>query len=297
MRILALMLGACAAATLNWSGPAHSAVAPKSSVEQLPHISVRSVGRGTPVVLIPGLSTPRDVWDGVAPVAERGRRLILVQVNGFGGDEPGANLKGAVLDGVVADLHAYLASHKVSKVRVIGHSVGGLLALQLARAHPDDVERLMIVDALPYVGDIFVPGATVAQLEPQAKAMREQMVASFGKSDAATAKRTAASLALTPNAEAQVAAWVGRADSRVAGEVMYEALTTDLRPDMANIATPITLIYPYSAALPKERADAFYRAEYKAAPHVRFVGIGEAGHFVMLDRPQEFAAAVAEFLK
>ena len=136
-------------------------------------------------------------------------------------------------------------------VKVVGHSMGGLVALMLAKAHPGDTAAVMTVDALPYVGDIFAPGATVAQLEPQAKAMRDQMVAGFDKPNPAKAA-IARGMALTPAAQEKVAGWMAKADSRVSGEALYEDLTTDLRPDMASIATPITLVMPYSAAMPKE---------------------------------------------
>src|SRR3546814_2695557 len=82
-------------------------------------------------------------------------------------------------------------------------------------------------------------------------------------------------MALTPAAQEKVAAWVTATDARVSGQAMYEDMTTDLRPDMAAIATPITLVYPYSAGLPKERADAFYRAEYAKAPNVTFVPVAD----------------------
>jgi pimeloyl-ACP methyl ester carboxylesterase len=296
MRILAILLCALAACTLDWSAAAHCAV-PASVEQRLGHISVRSIGKGDPVVLIPGLSTPRAVWDGIVPQFAKTHRLLLVQVNGFGGDEPGANLQPGVIDGAVADLHAYLAGHKLDHVPIVGHSMGGVIALKLAKAHPADASKLMIVDTLPYVGEIFVPGATVAQLEPQAKAMRDQMIAAYGKSNPAVAKATAATMALTPDAQAKVAAWIAAADSRVSGEALYEDLTTDLRPDMAAIATPITLVYPWSDAMPKDRADPFYKAQYAKASNVSFVGIGGAAHFVMLDQPQAFAEALADFLK
>lgn len=300
MRLCAIILAALAASTLDWSGAAHSAPAPAASApaeQRFGHISIVSEGSGSPVVLIPGLSSPRAVWDEVAPDLARTHRVILVQVNGFAGDDPGENLKPGILDGIVGDLHGYLAAQKLAPAKIVGHSMGGLVALQLARAHPGDASALMIVDALPYVGDIFVPGATVAQIEPQAKAMRDRMAASLGKSDPAAAQRTAAGMALTPGAQAKVAAWIGQADPRVSGQAMYEDMTTDLRPDMAEIATPITLVFPYSAAMPKERAEPFYRAEYAKAPKVTFVPVADSAHFVMLDQPQAFAAALADFVK
>lgn len=295
MRAFAIILAALAASTLDWSGGAHAAPAPKEI--RLGHISVTETGKGDAIVLIPGLSSPRGVWDGIAPDLAKGHRVILVQVNGFGGDDPGNNLEPGMLAGIVGDLHAYIAAQKLGNVRVIGHSMGGLIALQLAQAHPEDTSALMIVDALPYVGDIFVPNATVAQLEPQAKAMRDQIVASFGKPDAGAAKRTAATMALASAAQAKVAAWIEKADPRVAGEAMYEDLTADLRPAMGGIKTPITLVFPFSAAMPKEKAEPFYRGEYAKAPNVTFVSVADAGHFVMLDQPEAFAGAVSAFVK
>jgi pimeloyl-ACP methyl ester carboxylesterase len=298
MRVFALLLAACAASTLNWSAPARAepASVATSAEQRLSHISIVAMGSGSPVVLIPGLSSPRAVWDGIAPRLAAEHTVYLVQVNGFGGDDPGANLQPGVLVGIVADLHDYLAAHKAEPARVIGHSMGGLVALMLAKAHPGDASAVMAVDALPYVGEIFVPGATVAQLEPQAKAMRDQMVAGFGKPNPANAA-TAKSMALTPAGQAKVAAWMAKADSRVSGQAMYDDLTTDLRPDMASIATPITLVFPYSDAMPKERAEPFYRAQYAKAPHVTLVPVADSGHFVMLDQPQAFAAAVDAFVR
>ncbi|HET9810562.1 MAG TPA: alpha/beta hydrolase [Sphingomicrobium sp.] len=299
MRLAALILAALAASTLDWAGARAAAPVSEASPAdiRLPHISVRKIGHGSPVVLIPGLSSPRAVWDGFAPELARDHSVYLVQVNGFGGDDPGANLQPGILDGIVADLHSCLEAEHAGPARVVGHSMGGLAALMLAKAHPADVEALMIVDALPYVGDIFLPGATVAQVEPRAKAMRDQMIESHGKPDSESgAKAIAALQARSPDAQALVARWIARADARVSGLAMYEDMTADLRPDMAAIATPITLIYPWSEALPKERADAFYRGEYAAAPAVSFVPIANSGHFVMLDQPEVFAAALRDFV-
>ncbi|MGN6374286.1 MAG: alpha/beta fold hydrolase [Sphingomonas sp.] len=261
------------------------------------HISIATEGAGPPVILIPGLSSPRAVWDGVAPGLAKTHQVILVQVNGFVGDDPGANLKPGVLDGVVADLDRYIAAHRLAGAAVVGHSMGGLVGLMLAKAHPADVGKLMVVDALPYVGDIFLPGATVAQVEPQARALRDREVAAYGKpADDAAAGATAATLALKPASQAKVAAWFKAADPQVSGEAMYEDMTNDLRPDMASIVTPITLVYPWSEARPRAQTDAFYRAEYAKAQHISFVPVGDSAHFIMLDQPAAFAATLDAFL-
>jgi len=285
------------------AGHAQAATAATPKVDaaetQMPHISVQTIGKGTPVILVPGLSSPRAVWAGVVPTLAKSHRVYVVQANGFGGDDPRANLSPGILDGIVADLHTLIAQSKLGKPAIVGHSMGGLVALMLAKAHPEDVGKLMIVDSLPYIGEIFAPGATVAALEPQAKAMRAGMAAAYGKpANPAANVALAARMALKPASRAAVADWAANADVRVSAQAMYEDLTTDLRPDMASIAAPITLVYPWNAAGPtKPVADALYRKAYATAPHVTFVDVGDAAHFVMLDQPAAFQAALDAFLR
>jgi pimeloyl-ACP methyl ester carboxylesterase len=273
------------------------AQAPAPAV-QMRHISVVATGKGTPVILIPGLSSPRAVWDGVVPELAKHHRVYTVQINGFAGDAPGANLTPGILDGVVDDLHALIGKEKIAGTAIVGHSMGGLLALMVAKAHPGDAGKLMIIDSLPFIGTLFSPVATVAMVEPRAKAMRDAQTESYGKPISDTlAQSTADRLAAKAASRAKVAAWFKAADPRVSGEAMYEDMTTDLRPAMKTIAAPITLVYPWSAGEPsKQQADALYRAAYADAPHVTFVDIGDAAHFVMLDQTAQFQRVLDTFL-
>jgi pimeloyl-ACP methyl ester carboxylesterase len=53
----------------------HSQTAASSSVQQMDHISVQVLGTsGPPVILIPGLSSPRGAWSGVAPALAQGQQ-------------------------------------------------------------------------------------------------------------------------------------------------------------------------------------------------------------------------------
>lgn len=300
MRHIAMLLAACAAATLNWSDAAQSrAAAPSLSEQRLPHISIEAVGTGSPVVLIPGLATPRAVWDGVTPELARNHRVILVQVNGFAGGDVGRNLDGGVLDGLVGDLHVYLESHHLGPVRLVGHSMGGLASLMFARAHPEQVDRIMVVDALPFFAVLMDPSATVDSVKPAAEMMRGKIAASYGKpADPAAIEASVKSLALNPSSIARMKQWAGAADARVTAQALYEDLTTDIRPSLPALATPVTLIVPWSdKGFGKERTLDFYKRQYEALPNSTIVGIGDAGHFVMLDQPEAFAAALRDFVK
>ncbi|MEO7178097.1 MAG: alpha/beta hydrolase, partial [Allosphingosinicella sp.] len=254
-----------------------------------------------PVLLIPGLATPRAVWADFVPALARNHRVYLIQVNGFGGDAPGSNLSPGLLDGVVADLDRLVRTEKLGRPAVVGHSMGGLVGLMLASKHPGDLSRLMVVDALPFFGVLAVPPgteATVAAVEPGARAMREAIAGGYGKpADPARIAAQVAGLSLKPGNRARTAAWAGKADPRVTALALYEDMTTDLRPAVAAIRTPITLVYPWSdSAFGKARTETFYHQMYAAAPNVTYVPIGDSAHFVMLDQPEAFRAALEAFV-
>jgi pimeloyl-ACP methyl ester carboxylesterase len=294
---MAVAIAVASASGQGQGAPARVAAAADSLI-QMEHISVQVVGRGSPVILIPGLSSPRAIWDGVVPELAKTHSVYLVQVNGFGGDDPRANLQPGILDGIVADLHTLIASRKLGAAPLVGHSLGGLVSLMLARAHPEDVQKALIVDALPFIGVIFAPGATVDALKAQAAMMRNQMAGLYGKPfPDAVGQMIARQNALKPASREKLVGWSAKADMRVSGQALYEDMTTDLRPELAKIAAPVTVLVPWTDAMGgEEKVLGLYRAQYAGAPNATIRGVGDSGHFIMLDQPDVFARALAAFL-
>ena len=286
---LATPLSEAQAAPANQSQPAEV---------RLPHISIVAEGKGSPVVLIPGLSCPREVWESAAARVRKSHRLLLVQVNGFGGDEPGANLQQGILTGIGNDLHAYLQREKIGPVHLVGHSMGGLASLLFTQVHPEDVRALMIVDALPFFPVLMDPNVTVEQARPVATMMRDKVAASYGKPvDPAAVEANVKGLALKPESLVLMRKWSVAADARVTARALYEDMTTDARPLLPATKAPITIVVPWSdSAFGKERTLAFYGKQYANAPNVRYADIGDAGHMVMLDQPKAFEDALEAFL-
>jgi pimeloyl-[acyl-carrier protein] methyl ester esterase len=80
---------------------------------------------------------------------------------------------------------------------------------------------------------------------------------------------------------------------------MYDLMTTDTRPGLAMIKTPVTVLYPFDPAMgaPTAMIDGLYANAYAALPGVTLQRIDGARHFIMLDAPQAFTAAVEAFLR
>lgn len=258
--------------------------------------SVVTQGRGPDVILIPGLSSPRDVWAATA-ASLKGCRVHLVQVKGFG-EAAGANGSGPVLDPLVEELAAYIETNKLKNPAVIGHSMGGLAALMLGARHPDAAGKIMVVDAVPFIGTLFSPAATVDLVRPQADAMRAMMVAApkSPPSDNDRPAQTAATMVANPAAQKQVAQWMRDADMRVVAQAMYDDMVTDARPELARITAPVTLLYASDTTRPAAEADASFIPQYKGVATFKAVRVDDSRHFIMLDQPQRFVTEVNAFL-
>jgi pimeloyl-ACP methyl ester carboxylesterase len=180
--------------------------------------------------------------------------------------------------------------------------MGGLASLMFARAHPAQVDRLMIVDALPYFPVLLARGGPTPsrdQVDVIAKMMRDRVAARYGKPiDAQTVAGDVGGLAVKAEIRAQMARWAAQADPRVTAQVLYEDMSTDLRPALASIAKPIAVVVPWTETpFGKDRTLAFYGKEYAGARNIRFAPIAESGHFVMLDQPERFRTELDSFLK
>ena len=223
--------------------------------------SVEVSGQGQDVIFLPGLATSREVWRDAAETLGSGYRVHLVQVKGFG-EPAGPNAQGPVLAPLVEELARYIAENGLEHPAIVGHSLGGLMALMLGADHPALPGRLMIVDAFPWFGVTVAPQATVATIEPQARQIRDAMAGSYGTPAAGQGTEAAiAGYILDPAKLPRLREWTALADPRVTGQLAYEDLTTDWRERIANIAAPMTVVYPWNERFPTQaQAEPFYRA-------------------------------------
>ncbi|WP_260737988.1 alpha/beta fold hydrolase [Tunturiibacter lichenicola] len=255
-------------------------------------------GKGTNVLLIPGLASSRDVYAAEAKHLTANYRLHLVQIAGFAGEPAGPNATGPILAPVVEQLHQYLVDNHLQPIPIIAHSMGGLLALMLANAHPEDVSKLLIIDTLPFYGLVFNPAATVENVAPQAKVLHDQFIAMPNDQFAASQPLFTSRLVISPDGAKAVSASSIASDRTVFANAMLEDLGTDLRPQLAAIKTPMTLLYPYEPAegSPTDVA-ALYTNAYAAKPNLQIIRIDNSRHFIMYDQPAAFDKAVEAFLR
>ncbi|HSY18176.1 MAG TPA: alpha/beta hydrolase, partial [Candidatus Acidoferrales bacterium] len=255
-------------------------------------------GNGPDVLLIPGLASSGAVWDATAKRLTNRFRLHIIQVAGFAGSPPRANTNGAILQPIVDAIDLYIKTNHLISPKIIGHSLGGLAGMILAVQHPEDVDKLMVVDALPFFG--VLSGANdVAAAAPQAAMMRDYVLNESPDAYAQGEKQFIPNLVKSPAGQKLAIGWAIASDKSVAARAMYEDMTTDIRPDLHKIKTPVTMLYPWdaSAGFPHEATDKLYRDNFASLPNKTLVCIDNSFHFIMLDQPEKFAAQVETFLK
>jgi len=265
---------------------------------QSSRIVVTSQGRGPDVILIPGLASTSEIWRRTADRLDDRYRVHLVSIRGFGDIPAGANGQGPIAGPVADELRRYILSQRLGRPAIVGHSMGGLIALKVASDAPSAVGRVMVVDAAPFFPALISAGATVGDVEPLARIAYQALM--FLGDDVLRQQGEAMGLQLGGASDSLFGAmgWQG-GDRATLAQGLYEVMTTDLRSRLPGITAPVTVVYGWSPddASPRAHVDGLFRASYASLRSpARFEPVEGAEHMVMIDQPSRFMTALNRFL-
>ncbi|GAC1346462.1 MAG: 3-oxoadipate enol-lactonase [Acetobacteraceae bacterium] len=244
--------------------------------------------KGAPwAVLAHGIATDLTLWDGVAPIlAKGGFRVLRYDSRGHGlSAAPDGPYSLAMLG---EDALGLMDGLGIERAHMIGLSMGGMVGLELATAHPERLLSLACCDARASA----TPDYTAAWHERAATAQRDGM---------------------EPLVEPSLARWFASGfRERAPGEAARVAAMVRATPPSgyAGSATALTGV-DFAEALGQIRVPTLYlvgdedggtpppvmRAMHEATPGSRYVEIPGAGHLSALERPAEVGAALLEFLR
>ena len=256
---------------------------------------VTVTGAGRPVILIPGLSTTGAMWNPTVEHLRPSYEVHVLTIAGFGGPAPiGEPFLPRVIEAVVAYAQALDA-----RPVIVGHSLGGFMAFAAASRAPDAFAGVLAVDGVPFLGALSNQEATAASLEDRA-AQVKAMYATMSREQFAVQTRMALAGMITSPADVERAvAWTAATDPAAAGIAVAEMMTTDLRDEVRRITVPVRLIGALGAVPETIRPTVrqAYRAQLDGVPDASVVFADRARHFVMLDDPASFFAALDGILE
>jgi len=290
---LALALFASAAAL------AHEAAT--STVGTL-HVE-RQGDHGRAVILIPGLQGGPWVWQQTIAHLQKNHVVYALTLAGF--DGMSAPTDGDKLfDRADASLLQLIEQQKIEKPVLVGHSLGGTLALRFAGEHAGLISGVVAVDGLP----IF-PGMDRVSAEQRlamAAQTREKMAAITPEQFRAQGLGYMQNIGvIDPQLAVRYAPMNARSDIKASAEYMADDLASDLRPGLKNANVSILEISPYNAPdfshppmiMSEAQKTAYYQSLLVNAPNAKVVSISPSRHFVMLDQPAKFQQVLDDFLK
>ena len=257
---------------------------------------VKRSGQGRPLVFIPGLASSGAVWDETLAHLQGQYDCHVLTLAGFAGQPsiPAPFL--ATQRRAIAD---YLRAQGLQKPILVGHSLGGVLALAVAADAPDLVGGVVIVDSLPFLPAAMDPSATADSMRPHAEELRAMMRMQTVEQRAMQSRRVLRSY-ISDESKVDVAArWGADSDPETVTQAVYEMTTTDLRPELPRITAPTLVLGSWVALkgrVPREAVEAVYRGQYSKLSSARVVMSDTARHFIMWDDPQGFFRELDGFL-
>lgn len=119
-----------------------------------------SIGRGQPIILLHGWINSWDVWRDVMIALAQTKRYRVYALDFWGFGESAKETKQAAssyqISSYVEMVHQFMETLGIQNAPVIGHSMGGTVALQMSLTHPERVAKLAIVGS-PIIGTSLNP--------------------------------------------------------------------------------------------------------------------------------------------
>lgn len=258
------------------------------------HYADLGEGDAPPVVFVHGLGGSWQNWLENLPTVAQTRRTIALDLPGFGGSEmPAAPIS---ITDFAAAVEGLCDTLGLGAVPVVGNSMGGFTAAEVAIRHPDRVERLVLVDAA---------GISIAEASQTSVRLGRLLLGGGGSASAERGRR----LLRRPGYVQFAFGVIMRHPTRIAHDLLVEQLTGvgkpgfsgamealltyDIRDRLPDIAAPTLIVQGIDDVI-VPRGDA--REFERLIPRATSLVLEDTGHVPMLERPTTFNRALLEFL-
>ena len=244
------------------------------------HYAVQGPADGEPVVLLHGLTDSWFSFSRVLPLLPERHRYFALDLRGHGdSDQPTADYG---MRHMALDVLAFMNAQGIERFAVVGHSMGSLVAQQLAALAPERVTRLVLM-ASAANGDGLAPFDTMVQ------ALTDPVPEAF-------IREFQLSTVYVPLPDAFLARVIeesSKVPARVWRGVMTDIMAFQVPPRLARVTVPTLIMWgDRDVTFPRAQQDAL-RARI---PHARFLEFPEVGHALHWERPEPVAADLAAFL-
>lgn len=253
---------------------------------------------GRPLILIPGLGSGAWAFQDLVRSMSGKHAVYVVTLPGFDGRAP---VEGNVMDASRNGLRELITSRKLDKPVLIGHSLGGTLAIAVAEDAPQLVGGVVTLDGLPvFPGTEGLPAAARPQA---AQRMRTQLAAADPRQFEAQQLAYMRTVGVLDIGMADsLGRLSARSDQGAFARAAADDFALDLRAGLPKITAPVLVVSPFFEAdgaqlkmTETDKAD-YYKSLMDGTPKLEVVSISPSRHFVQFDQPEQLADTINTFL-
>ncbi len=250
-------------------------------------LNYKFFGQGTPVVILHGLLGSLDNWQTFARKISAEFKVITIDLRNHG-RSPHSDEHS--YPAMVSDLAEFFAEHHIQKAHIIGHSMGGKVAMQFAITHPEKVLKLIVVDIAPkeYGRGHDTIFESLAKVDLTRISKRDDADAMLATRIHDFAVRQFLLKNLDRNPDGSFS-WKMNLEGLISNyEQINQAIHSEKR-----VAIPAFVIRGGKSNYVQEDDLNTFR---KIFPQTELITISEAGHWVHAEAPDAFYAAVYKIL-
>ncbi|AOY98173.1 alpha/beta hydrolase [Cupriavidus sp. USMAHM13] len=266
------------------------------AMDTLVHYTEEGPADGEPLVLIHGFGASLHTWEGVMPALTARYRVLRLDLPPFGLTGPLRDTRGRIVtmdvDRYRAFIDAFFAALKLPRASVIGNSLGGLIAWDLAARHPHRVDKLVLIDAagFPMKLPIYIGLFNHAPVRWSAPWVLPECIIRAATRDVYGNARRVPEATFRRYVDFFYAEGAREAIGRMVPRLDFDALDT---ARLARIGSPTLVLWgERDRWIPPAHAQAF-AAQIPDATLVRYAGLG---HIPMEEDPRRVGADLLAFL-
>jgi pimeloyl-ACP methyl ester carboxylesterase len=251
-------------------------------------IHYETYGRGRPVLLLHGWLGSWALWRQTIEVLGKEFRTYALDFWGFGESGGNKEKNNFTVDNFVDLVYQFMDKLGIVKAPLIGHSMGGTVSLSTAMRYPEKVVKVAVIGS-PITGsslNLFLKLAgypSIASLLWLFPFIRTTLIGGIGYM-AANDGRKASNMILHDTTQVSLQSFF---------QSIGTLRKTDLRPRLGEVKVPTLGVYGKKDIIVDPRQKDVLKAGVK---HAEICYLPNAGHFPMLDAPDQFIENVRSFL-
>lgn len=251
---------------------------------------VLKTGKGKQsIIFIPGFASSGDVWNETKVNFEKDFTCYTLTMAGFAGAKPQPNATFKNWENEIAN---YIKANKIEKPIVIGHSMGGGMALAIAADYPELISKIVVVDALPCLNALMDPSFKSKE-NNDCTSMVNQMTTMSDTQFYDMQKKTMPRLLDDASKLDMVVDWSVKSDRKTFAEMYCDFSNTDLRDKISTIKCPsLILLESYFVNLKPA-----IESQYKNLKTANFQYANKGLHFIMYDDAAWYLTQLNNFIK